>query len=52
MAAYDEHHIIISCELAQLKCENDLLSGGTVPSSDQNRELKVAYSLLSEAKHA
>jgi hypothetical protein len=39
MAAYDEHHITASCELAQLKCENDLLRGGTVPHSDQDREL-------------
>jgi hypothetical protein len=41
MAAYDDRHITISCELAQLKCENDLLRGGTVPPLDQDREMKV-----------
>jgi hypothetical protein len=35
-----------------LKCENDLLHGGTVHPLDQDRELKVAYSCLSEAEHA
>jgi hypothetical protein len=34
MVAYDECHIAISRELAQRKCENDLLHGGTVPPSD------------------
>jgi hypothetical protein len=52
MAAYEERHIAISRELAQLKCENDLLCGGTVPPSDQDRELKIAYHRLSEAEHA
>jgi hypothetical protein len=52
MAAYEEHHITTSCELAQLKCENDLLYGGTVPPTAQDRELKVAYRHLSEAEHA
>jgi hypothetical protein len=51
MAAYDECHIAFSCELAQLKCENDLLHGGTVPPSHQDRELKEAYHRLSEAEH-
>jgi hypothetical protein len=41
----------ISHELAQLKNENDLLCGGTVPPSDQDLELAVAYHRLSEAKH-
>jgi hypothetical protein len=45
MATYDERHITISRE-------NDLLCGGTVPPSDQDRELKAAYHRLSEAEHA
>jgi hypothetical protein len=51
MAAYDECYIAISRELAQLKCENDLLHGGIIPPSDQDRELKVMYRRLSEAEH-
>jgi hypothetical protein len=50
MAAYEEYHIAISRELTQLKCLNDLLHGGTVPPSDQDRELKVTYHHLSEAE--
>jgi hypothetical protein len=34
MAAYEECHITISHELAQLKCENDLLCGVIVPPSN------------------
>jgi hypothetical protein len=34
MAAYEERNITISRKLAQLKCENDLLRGGTIPPSD------------------
>jgi hypothetical protein len=34
MAAYDDRHIAISRELAQLKCENDLLRAGTVHPLD------------------
>jgi hypothetical protein len=52
IAAYEERYIAISREPAQLKCENDLLRGGTVPPIDQDRELKVAYRRLSEAEHA
>jgi hypothetical protein len=52
MAAYDECHIAISREPTQLKCENDLLRGGTVPPLDQDRELKVMYRCLSKAEHA
>jgi hypothetical protein len=52
MATYEEHHISTSCELAQLKCENDLVYGGTVPPSEQDRVLKVTYRRLSEAEHA
>jgi hypothetical protein len=52
MASYEELHIAISRELTQLKCENDLLYGGTVPPSDQDQELKVMYRRLSEAEHA
>jgi hypothetical protein len=36
----------------QLKCENDLLCGGTVPPLDQDQELKVVYHRLIEAEHA
>jgi hypothetical protein len=52
MAAYEEHHITISRELTQLKYENDLLRGSTIPPSDLDRELKVAYHRLSESEHA
>jgi hypothetical protein len=52
MAAYDKHHIATSRELAQMKCENDLLHGGTVPPSDQDRELKIVCHRLSKAEHA
>jgi hypothetical protein len=52
MATYDECHIASSCELTQLKCENDLLCGGTIPPSNQDRELMVVYHHLSEAEHA
>jgi hypothetical protein len=51
LAAYDVHISNISHELAQLKNENDLLRGDTVPPSDQDRELAVAYHHLSEADH-
>jgi hypothetical protein len=46
MTTCEERHFV------QLKCENDLLCGGTVPPTDQNRELKVAYHHLSEAEQA
>ena len=52
LTAYEKRHISISRELAQLKGENDLLRGGTVSPSDQDRELMVAYRRLSEAEHA
>jgi hypothetical protein len=51
MAAYDKHIITISRELAQLKHENDLLCGGTLPPSDQDCEVMVVYHCLSEAEH-
>jgi hypothetical protein len=51
MVAYDERHIAISRELAQLKYENDILCGGTVPPLDQDWEVKVTYHRLSEAAH-
>jgi hypothetical protein len=51
MVAYEEHHISTARELAQLKCKNDILYGGTVPPSEQDRESKVAYHRLSEAEH-
>jgi hypothetical protein len=38
-------------ELAQLKCDNELLRGGTITPSDQSWELKAAYRRLSEAEH-
>jgi RNAse (barnase) inhibitor barstar len=52
MAAREEGYTATSRELAQLKCENDLLCGGTVPPYEQDRELKVAYRRLSNAEHA
>jgi hypothetical protein len=51
MAAYEEHDTTISCELGQLKHENDLLRGATLPPSDHNHKLKVTYHCLSEAEH-
>jgi hypothetical protein len=51
MDAYEERHITISRELAQLKCENDLLHGGTIPPLDQDWELKVTYRCINEAEH-
>jgi hypothetical protein len=51
MPAYEEWHSATSRELTQLKCENDLLCGSTVPPTDQDQELKVAYRHLSEAEH-
>jgi hypothetical protein len=51
MATYDEFHIATSRELTQLKCENDLLRGGTVPPSNQDQELKVANRRISKAEH-
>jgi hypothetical protein len=51
MAAYDKRHIATTHELTQLKCENDILCGGTIPPSDQDRELKVMYHRLSEAEN-
>jgi hypothetical protein len=38
-------------ELTQLKCENDLLCGGTVPPFEQDQELKVTYHRLSEGEN-
>jgi hypothetical protein len=51
MASYEESHTATSRELAQLKCENDLLCGGIVSPSEQDLELKVTYHRLSEAEH-
>jgi hypothetical protein len=51
MAAFEERYTATSRELTQLKCENDLLRGGTVPPSKQDRELKVAYHHLSDVEH-
>jgi hypothetical protein len=51
LAAYDEHNITISDELEQLKHGNADLYGGTLPPSDQDCELMVAYRLLSEIEH-
>jgi hypothetical protein len=42
----------MSWELTQVKCENDLLRGGTIPSSEQDQKLKVTYHHLNDAKHA
>jgi hypothetical protein len=51
LTTYDEHNTSISHELEQLKQENALFHSGTLPPSDQDHELKVAYRCLSEAKH-
>jgi hypothetical protein len=50
MADCEEHYTATSRELGQLKCENVLLCGGTVPP-EQDRESKVAYRRLSDAEH-
>jgi uncharacterized protein YciI len=42
VVAYDERSTAILHELEQLKHENALLCSGTLPPSDQDRELKVA----------
>jgi hypothetical protein len=51
LIAYDEHNTAISHELEQMKHENALLHSGTLPTSDQDRELKVVYCRLSKAEH-
>jgi hypothetical protein len=51
LAAYNEHNTTISNELEQLKHKNALLHSGTLPPSDQDCELKVAYHHLREAEH-
>jgi hypothetical protein len=51
MTACEERFTATSQELAQLKCENDLLYGGTVPPSEQDRELKVTYHGFSNTEH-
>jgi hypothetical protein len=52
LTAYDEHNTAISHELEQMKQENALFYSGTLPPSNQDRELKVAYHCLSEVEHA
>jgi hypothetical protein len=52
MAACEESYTATSRELTQLKCENDLLRGGTTPPSEQDQVLKVAYRRLNDAEHA
>jgi hypothetical protein len=49
LTSYDEHNTAISHKIEQLKHENALLHSGTLPLSDQDRELKVTYHRLSEA---
>jgi hypothetical protein len=51
LTAYEEHSTAISCEFEQLRQENVILHSGKLPPLDQDRELKVAYHLLSEAEH-
>jgi hypothetical protein len=51
MAACEERYTATSWEFAQLKSENDLLRGGTVPPFEQDQKLKVAYRRLSDAEH-
>jgi hypothetical protein len=51
MVACEERYTATSWELAQLKCENDLLRGGIVPPSEQDWELKVVHHRLSDAEH-
>jgi hypothetical protein len=52
LAACEEQYTTTSQELAQLKCQNDLQCGGTVPPSELDWELKVTYHCLSDAEHA
>jgi hypothetical protein len=48
LTAYEEHAIINSRVLERLRHENAIFCSGTLPPSDQDRELKVGYS---EAEH-
>jgi hypothetical protein len=51
LTAYEEHATAISRELERLRHENAVLRSGTLPPSDQDRELNVAYHRLSEVEH-
>jgi hypothetical protein len=51
LTAYEEHVTTTSHKLERLRHENAVLRSGTLPPSDQDRELKVAYRYLSEAEH-
>jgi hypothetical protein len=51
LTAHDEHSKAISSELEQLKHDNFLLCNGTLPPSDQDRELKDMYHRLSKVEH-
>jgi hypothetical protein len=51
LTTYKEHAIATSLELERLRHENAVIHSGTLPSSDQDHELKVAYRRLSEAEN-
>jgi hypothetical protein len=49
--AYEEHTAATSRVLKRLRHENAVLCSGACPPSKQDRELQVAYHLLSEVEH-
>jgi phytoene dehydrogenase-like protein len=51
LTAYEEHFTATSHELEKLRRENAILQSGTLPPSNQDRKLKVAYHHLSEVEH-
>jgi hypothetical protein len=51
LTAYDEHNIVISRELEQLKHEDAFFCSGTLPPLNQDLELMITYCRLSEAEH-
>jgi hypothetical protein len=51
LIAYEEQVTAMSHELERVRHENAILHSGTLPPSDQDRELQVAYCRLSEAEH-
>jgi hypothetical protein len=51
LVAYEERAVVTLREMEGLRHENDILRRGTLPSSDQDRELQVTYHHLSEDEH-
>jgi hypothetical protein len=51
LTAYEDRATTILSELERLRHENVVLRNGTLPPSEQDYELQVAYRRLSEAEH-